>query len=74
MKDRGIALLTAAAFAGLLAGSALRASGADLTTESGSAHAQMTAEKGSCGQCSGKKEKKSKKKKKSKEGEEGAPQ
>lgn len=68
MKHRSVALLTAAAFAGLLAGSGLRASGADLTAEAGSPHAQMTAEKGSCGQCSGKKEKKSKKKK-SKEGE-----
>ncbi|VVM06307.1 hypothetical protein MAMC_01028 [Methylacidimicrobium cyclopophantes] len=68
MKHRSIALLTAAAFAGLFAGSALRASGANLTAESGSPHAKMTAEKGSCNQCSGKKEKK--KKKKSKEGEE----
>ncbi|WP_202213988.1 hypothetical protein [Methylacidimicrobium sp. AP8] len=76
MKHRSVALLTAAAFAGLLAGSSLRASGADLTTESGSAHSQMTSEKGSCGQCSSKKEKKEKKskKKKSKEGEQGGQQ
>lgn len=73
MKHRSVALLTAAAFAGLLTGSALRASGADLTAESGSPHAKMTSEKGSCNQCSGKKEKK-KKKKKSKEGESGAQQ
>lgn len=73
MKHRSVALLTAAAFAGLLAGSSLRASGANLTTESGSAHSQMTSEKGSCGQCSSKKEKKSKKKK-SKEGEQGGQQ
>ncbi|WP_018289778.1 hypothetical protein [Verrucomicrobium sp. 3C] len=72
MKHRSVALLTAAAFAGLLAGSALRASGADLTAESGSPHAKMASEKGSCSQCSGKKEKK--KKKKSKEGESGAQQ
>ncbi len=73
MKHRSVALLTAAAFAGLLAGSALRASGADLTADAGSPHTRMTAEKGSCGQCSGKKEKKSKKKK-SKEGEPSAQQ
>ncbi|MDD4933737.1 MAG: hypothetical protein PHO89_09775 [Methylacidiphilaceae bacterium] len=72
MKHRSVALLTAAAFAGLLAGSALRASGADLTTASGSPHAKMTSEKGSCSHCSGKKEKK--KKKKSKEGESSAQQ
>ncbi|MGD9897141.1 MAG: hypothetical protein AB7T14_08740 [Candidatus Methylacidiphilaceae bacterium] len=73
MKHRSIAVLTAAAFAGLLTGSALRASAADLTSESGSSHAQMTSEKGSCGQCSGKKEKK-KKKKKSEEGEKSGQQ